>query len=187
MGNSGSSASSTLVVEGHVLRLRVSDRNDVDSDGLARQRCQTGWLTTHTIQTYTIQQPLGEPSVTRGSSGGSGGGAATTTTVFLAEDDARRKFTVQVTRAPNDDSRANAQAAKELKEHARLPPHPHLLAYVASKIDGGSEGGHTLFYLVTEYCPRTVRGMMEGAAKRREPLHEREILNIFTSATAAVA
>ena len=107
--------------------------------------------------------------------------------VYLAEDDARRKFAVQLTRVPRDDARGNARAAKELAEHARLPPHPHLLAYVASKIDAASEVAHTLYYLVTEHCPRTVKGMMDGAAKRREPLHEREVLDTFTSAASAVA
>jgi hypothetical protein len=133
------------------------------------------------------QSPLGEPTVSRGSSSSGGSGSATSVVVYLAEDDARRKFAVQVTRVPKDDTRANARAAKELAEHARLPPHPHLLAYVASKVDAGSEGGHTLYYLVTEHCPRTVKGVMDGAMKRREPLHEREVLDVFTSAASAVA
>jgi len=135
---------------------------------------------------HTRQAPLGEPAVSRGG-GSSGPGAATTVVVYLAEDDARRKFAVQLTRVPRDDARSNARAAKELVEHARLPAHPHLLAYVASKVDTGSEAAHTLYYLVTEHCPRTVKGTMDGAMKRREPLHEREVLDAFTSAASAVA
>lgn len=181
MGNSGSSPLSTLVVDGHVLRIRVSR---VDGCVQAPQAGETNtYPDTPNPPTTRTQQPLGEPSVSRGSSGG----GSTTTTVYLAEDDARRKFALQVTRVPKEDARGNAQAARELKEHARLPPHPHLLAYVASKIDGTSDGAHTLYYLVTEHCPRTVKALMDGAGKRREPLHEREVLNVFTSAAVAVA
>lgn len=126
-------------------------------------------------------------TASKGSTGGGSllGGGGPSVVVYMAEDDARRKFAVQVTKVPVEDARGNAQAAKELAEHARLPPHPHLLAFVASKVE--SEGAHTLYYLVTEHCPRTVKGLMDGAAKRKEPLHEREILNIFTSAASAVA
>ena len=117
---------------------------------------------------------------------GSGGSSASSTSVYLAEDEARRKFAVKVHRVPKDDAAANAQATRELREHARLPPHPHLVRFIAGKVDRTSEAAANVYYVVTEHCPRTAKALLEGAVRRKEPLAEREILNIFTSAAAAV-
>ncbi|TFJ85248.1 hypothetical protein NSK_003671 [Nannochloropsis salina CCMP1776] len=124
-------------------------------------------------------------------------GAGGTGTVYLAEDEARRKFAIKVNRVPKGDVAMNKAAEMELEQHARLPPHPHLITYIGSRIDhvspaggeGGAstgKGGFTLYYLLTEYCPNTAHVLLEGAERRKEPLAEWDVLNVFTSACAAL-
>ncbi len=112
-------------------------------------------------------------------------------TVYLAEDEARRKFAVKVLRVPKGDQALNHAVEMELEQHARLPPHPHIVTYIGARVDHHHEeskagGGYNLYYLLTEYCPKTVHAQLERAMRRKEPLAEKEVLNIFTSACAAV-
>eukprot|EP00624_Nannochloropsis_granulata_P004003 evm.model.NODE_30192_length_15016_cov_32.601490.1 len=118
-------------------------------------------------------------------------------TVYLAEDEARRKFAIKVLRVLKGDVPSNHAAEMELEHHANLPLHPHVVTYIGSRVDhhqqpsstessSSSSSGFNLYYLLTEYCPTTVRSLLDDAIRRKEPIAERDILNIFTSAAAAL-
>ena len=106
--------------------------------------------------------------------------------VYLAEDEARRKYALKVLRILKTDASANHVAEMEIEYHTMIPPHPNLVRFVGAKVDKTSDATYNVYYINTEYCPKTIHAMLDGAMKRREPLPERDVLYAFTSAVAAV-
>jgi serine/threonine protein kinase len=106
--------------------------------------------------------------------------------VFLVEDESRRKYALKVSRAPREDATLNHVLEMEAETHAALPQHPNLVRLVGWKVDKSSDPVYNVYYMLSEYCPRTLLGMMEQLLKKKESMPERDVLNFFVSATAAI-
>jgi len=118
-----------------------------------------------------IQAPLAE------------GGQAS---VFVAEDEQRKKFALKVCRAPREEPSMNHVFEMEIEAHDSIPPHPNLVHLVASKMEQQIDSIYNVYYLLLEYCPRSIHTILENVAKKKESMPERDLIIVFASATMAL-
>lgn len=98
----------------------------------------------------------------------------------------RRKYALKVGRAPKDEPAMNHMHEMEGEMHEAIPPHPNVVQVVGSKIDTTTDTVFNVYYLLLEYCPRSVQVMLEQVAKKKEAMPERDMLNVFISAASAL-
>ena len=106
--------------------------------------------------------------------------------MFVAEDDQRRKFALKVCRAPRDEPSMNHVFEMEIEAHESIPPHPNVVSFVAARMEHPPDSIYNVYYILLEYCPRSVHNILEQVVKKKESIPERDLMNIFTSAASAL-